>query len=235
MLPLSTTLVALFFLFAQATSQPGVLISTEARADFPLTADPTSREWRNAPLVIAENNPFGQPTSGHRTEIRSRWTKQNLYLLYTCPYETLYLKPNPTTTEETNQLWNWDVAELFIGWDFQNIDLYKEFEISPRGEWVDLDIDHKHPQEGGGIAWNSGFHLKTRLDEQHKIWYGEMQIPWKSISPKPPAVAQQFRVNLYRAQGPTENRVFIAWQPTHSHSFHEPQAFGILKLEGRPR
>ena len=45
--------------------------------------------------------------------------KENLYLLYVCPYEELYLKPSPVTKVETNELWNWDVAELFIGSRFQ--------------------------------------------------------------------------------------------------------------------
>jgi hypothetical protein len=31
----------------------------------------------------------------YRTEVRSRWTKDSLYLLYVCPYEELYLKPDP--------------------------------------------------------------------------------------------------------------------------------------------
>ena len=42
---------------------------------------------------------------------------------------------------ETNELWNWDVAEVFIGSDFKNIRRYKEFEVSPQAEWVDLDIN----------------------------------------------------------------------------------------------
>ena len=54
---------------------------------------------------------------GHRTEIRSRWTGRNLYFLFTCPYEQLNLKPEPKTETETNQLWKWDVAEVFIGSD----------------------------------------------------------------------------------------------------------------------
>jgi hypothetical protein len=53
--------------------------------------------------------------------VRSRWTKNNLYLLFVCKYEELHLKTEPATDRETNALWNWDVAEAFIGSDFANI------------------------------------------------------------------------------------------------------------------
>ena len=93
-------------------------------------------------------------TPGHRTEIRSRWADKNLYLLFVCPYEELYAKPDPSYTAETNKLWEWDVAEVFIGSDFQNIKRYTEFQVSPRGEWVDLDIDRgstRSTTTGNGI------------------------------------------------------------------------------------
>jgi hypothetical protein len=210
---------------------PGVAVSLHSGTDFPLTADPDAPQWKSAPSVFAGQDSHGKPVAGHRTEIRSRWTGKNLYLLFVCPYEELYLKPNPTSTAETNRLWNWDVAELFIGDDFQNIQRYKEFEISPQGEWVDLDIDRKHPLPEGGWLWNSAFQSKARIDRNAKIWYGEMQIPWSSISSNPPKAGQEFRVNFYRMQGPPPDRKKIAWQPTNSDSFHVPEAFSILRLE----
>ena len=185
--------------------------------------------------IFAENDSHGKLVPGHRTEIRSRWTKDNLYVLFVCPYQDLYLKPDPTTAVETNHLWNWDVAEIFIGDDLQNIHRYKEFEISPRGEWVDLDVDRKKPLAGGGWLWNSGFRSKTRIDPTAKVWYGEMQIPWIAISSKPPHAGQEFRVNFYRMQGPPPDRKKIAWQPTNSDSFHVPEAFGALKLGNNSR
>lgn len=210
---------------------PPVATSSHADSDFALTADPSSPQWKNAPAIFAATDSHGNSVPGHRTEIRSRWTKDNLYVLFICPYQELYLKPNPTVTQETNKLWNWDVAEIFIGDDFQNIQRYKEFEISPQGEWVDLDIDRKQPLPEGGWLWNSSFHPKSRIDFSAKFWYGEMQIPWTSISSKPPQAGQEFRVNFYRMQGPPPDRKKITWHPTNSDSFHVPEAFGILKLE----
>ena len=153
-----------------------------------------------------------------------------LYFLFISQYEQLNLKPEPRTDVETNQLWNWDVAEVFIGADFQDIRKYKEFEVSPKGEWVDLDINLHNPHHEDGWKWNSGFTVATRIDDRSKIWYACMRIPYSSIDTKPAAQGNTLRVNFYRAQGPTSEHKAIAWQPTHQKTYHVPEAFGLLKL-----
>jgi hypothetical protein len=216
---------------------PGKIESLYSSRDFPLTANPAAAQWKKVKPVIAESDRYGKPVAGHRTEIRSRWTKDNLYLLYVCPYETTYLKPSPSTTTETNKLWEWDVAEVFIGTDFENIDRYRELQVSPQGEWVDLDIDRKSPRPEGGWGWNSGFKVKARIDTEKKIWFGEMRIPIRSLYaqrekdvPRTKA-GVEMRINCFRIQGgPGEARIYIAWQPPNKPSFHTPEAFGRLVL-----
>jgi hypothetical protein len=209
---------------------PGVILSRRAPADFALTADPDAAPWKGVEGIFMENGPKGGAVPGYRSEVRSRWTSDNIYFLFVCPYETLHLKPHPTTAAETNQLWDWDVAEVFVGWDFAHVRQYKEFEVSPQGEWVDLDIDRDHPKPEGGWLWNSGFAVKARIDAEKKIWYGEMRIPLKSIEPHPPAAGLELRINFYRCQGPPPQRKFLAWQPTNAQTFHVPEAFGRMKL-----
>ena len=209
--------------------EPGAIVSRYTATDFGLTANPNAPQWKNVPGVFAENGPHGEPVPGHRTEIRSRWTPQNIYFLFICPYEELNLKPNPSQKTETNHLWDWDVAEVFVGSDFKEITRYKEFEVSPQGEWVDLDIDRVNPLPEGGWLWNSGFASKARVDAKNKIWYAEMQIPLKSIDSRPPAPGLEMRINFYRCQG-REPRKYISWQPTGEANFHVPKAFGLLKL-----
>jgi hypothetical protein len=210
--------------------EPDVASSRYAANDFPLTADPGAPQWKSAPAVIAQNGPRGEAVPGHRTEIRSRWTHENIYFLFTCPYQELHLRPNPSQTTETNQLWDWDVAEVFVGSDFKKITRYKEFEVSPQGEWVDLDIDRVKPLPEGGWLWNSGFKVKARVDAAHKIWYAEMSIPLRSIDDRPPVAGRKMRINFYRCQGKDPSRKYIAWQPTGEETFHVPKAFGLLKL-----
>jgi hypothetical protein len=209
---------------------PGVILSRHATADFALTAGPDAAPWKGVTGVFMERGPKEEPVPGHRTEVRSRWTKDNVYFLFICPYQELHLHPNPSQSTETNELWDWDVAEVFVGTNFANIKRYKEFEMSPQGEWVDLDIDKSKEHIEDGWLWNSGFEVKARIDEAKKIWYGEMRIPITSIDARPPAPGVEMRINFYRCQGADPHRKYIAWQPTHAATFHVPEAFGRMRL-----
>ena len=207
---------------------PSVIESAYSARDFDLHPDPHSAEWVSAPRVAANRDYLAQPIAAP-TEIRSRWTKQNLYLLYICPYDELNLKPDPDPVAETPRLWNWEVAEAFIGSDFAHIGRYKEFQVSPQSEWVDLDIDRDSTAGQQGMQWNSGYTVKGRIDAQAKIWYGEMRIPFRAIDTRPPEKGRELRIGLYRIAG-KDPKKFYAWQPTGSTSFHVPQAFGTLRL-----
>jgi hypothetical protein len=204
--------------------------SKRAPRDVAADTDPGSAFWRGVPGVFVENDGRGNPVPGYRSEVRSRWTDRNLYFLFVCPYEQLNLKPDPATATETNELWKWDVAETFIGSDFKNIRKYKEFEISPQGEWVDLDIDLDSPHHEDGWTWNSGFKVSARIDAATKTWYGFMQIPYASIDSRTPAAGNVLRINFFRSQGARPNHKSLAWQPPRGNSFHVPEAFGTLKL-----
>lgn len=210
---------------------PGVLVSYRAPSDWAPTADPHAPPWEGMRGVWMERDRRGEPVPGHRTEVRSRWTGKNLYLLFVCPYEELHLRPAPSTATETNRLWEWDVAEAFIGTDFEDIRRYTEFQVSPQGEWIDLAIDLSAQPGRYDRTWESGFAVKARLDPSRKVWYGEMRIPMDKIDRRPPRAGQEMRINLYRIQGPPPNRRWINWQPVMSDSFHTPEAFGRLRLE----
>ena len=221
-------LISLLLFFA-AVDASAVLESAYSPRDFDLNPDPNSQEWAKAPRVVAGRDYFGQPIAGPPTEIRSRWTKQNLYLLYICAYDELNLKPDPNPAVETPRLWNWDVAEAFIGSDFTHIGRYKEFQVSPQGEWVDLDINRDDAKSAEGMQWNSGYAVKARIDAQAKVWYGMMRIPFRAIDTRPPEKGRELRIGLYRIAG-VDPKKHYAWRPTGGTSFHVPQAFGTLRL-----
>jgi hypothetical protein len=207
--------------------------SVYSTRDVPLATNPRSAFWHGALPVYAEVDTQGRPVAGYKTEVRSRWTKNNLYVLYICPYEELNLKPSPNTATETNQLWNWDVAEIFLGSDFQNIRRYKEFEVSPQGEWIDLDVDLALPHHEVGWTWNSGFQVTARIDRKAKIWYGAMRIPFASLDHRVPTAGNIFRSNLFRSQGPPDRQKLIAWKAPMNTTFHTPERFGQLELVRR--
>ena len=196
-----------------------------------LSADPSAPFWAAAPRIRAQGDQYGNPVPGYELEVRSRWTKQDLYLLFICHHKTsLFLKPDPSQSTETDELWNWDVAEAFIGDDFMQIEQYKEFELSPQGEWVDLAINRLPHSTQLGRRWNSGFEVTAKADDGGNVWYGEMRIPFSSISKVAPHDGLEFRANFYQMQGKPPDRKQVAWQPTYSSTFHVPKAFGRLRL-----
>ena len=213
-----------------ALAADATVASIWAPSDQRLDTEPKSSFWRDSLPIYMDSDPHGKVDPKYRTEIRTRWTEKYVYFLFVCPYEELHLKPNATVSEETNELWNWDVAEVFIGSDFQHIRRYKEFEMSPRGEWIDLDIDLDKPHHEDGWKWNSGFEVSARIDPAAHVWYGAMKIPYAAVDNHPAAEGNSFRINFFRSQGPPSARHQIAWQSPMSDSFHVPERFGLMKL-----
>jgi len=215
----------------QASDPSNVIESLMAAKDWDPAADPASPEWMAIKGVEATKGFFGEAAGLPTTEIRSRWTQKYLYLLFSCPYKYLHLKPKPDTAAKTNELWNWDVAEAFIGSDYLKTSRYKEFQVSPQGEFVDLDIDLGDQKAQKGIEWQSGFTVAAQVDEKHNIWYGEMKIPFGSLDVKAPKAGDELRIGLYRIEGSEPHRIYVAWRPTGANTFHVPSAFGSLVLK----
>lgn len=225
------TAIAATFLATGMLASAEDILSVRAPADVKLDTNPESAFWKGGKLVAVNLDNRGKP-AGLTMDVSTRWTSGNIYFLFKCPYEELYLKPNPSKTQETYELWNWDVAEVFIGSDFKNIRRYKEFEVSPQGEWVDLDIDLAKPHHEDGWKWNSGFECAARIDKAAKIWYAALRIPLNAIDSRKPANGTEFRVNLYLSEGPPSKHKSMAWQPTLVPNFHIPERFGKLRLAG---
>src|SRR5437879_5650155 len=84
---------SLLFLAIGCAGQPKPTIdSLHARRDIKLTTDPASPFWRAAQPIYAEADKGGHVRPGYRTEIRTRWTGENIYFLFIGPYKVLYTK-----------------------------------------------------------------------------------------------------------------------------------------------
>ena len=233
---LARVLVVLIFGMATAMAADNSLVeAVHAAADVPLKTDPASEFWSAARPAYLEKDIQGKNIPNFRTEVRTRWTKDNVYFLFICPYDELYLKPSPNTAQETNELWNWDVAEVFISSNFSDIKRYQEFEVSPQGEWIDLDVDLHKPHHEDGWTWNSGFEVSARIDPATHHWYAAMRIPWSAVGARTPATGNTFRMNLFLSEGPATNHHEVTWQPPMSNTFHVPERFGLLKLIANKR
>jgi hypothetical protein len=226
----SSVVMMLVLSAVPAPTSEGVVQCVHANQDVPLTLDPASPFWHDARAVTVERDRFGNIVPNFRAVVRTRWTEKNIYFLFVSHYDKLYLKPNPTTQNETNELWNWDVAEAFIGSDFNDIQRYKEFEVSPQGEWVDLDINLHNAHHEDGWTWNSGFQTAARIDQAEHIWYAAMRIPFSAIDHRVPVAGHALRINFFLSQGTPAHHRELAWQPPMKQTFHVPERFGLMRL-----
>ena len=166
-----------------------------------------------------------------RTIIRAFWTSANVYFLFECPYTELNLFPASGRAKERDGLWNRDVVEMFLGDDWTNIGHYREFEIAPTGDWIDLAIDLD--RKSYDASWESGWQTSARIDRARRIWYAAAKIPLSAVSSKPVKEGTKWRINLYRIEGRGADpfRHFLCWQPTcvqNRDPNHVPEHFGTL-------
>jgi alpha-galactosidase len=158
------------------------------------------------------------------TEVRLLWTPERFFVRFRAKFRVITVFPNAESNGRRDQLWDRDVAEVFLQPDPSHLRRYKEFEVSPNGFWVDLDIA---PGEKHDL--NSGLQRRVILNEAGKTWVAELALPMKCLVERfDPAAA--WRVNFYRVEGAGETRFYSAWQPTRTAApnFHVPEAFGEL-------
>jgi PQQ-dependent dehydrogenase (methanol/ethanol family) len=204
--------------------------------DPPLSADPSSPVWRTAGVTSISKDCSKQiDYSDLSTQVRSFWTATHLYLLFSCPYKELNLFLPAQGGGPRNKLWDRDVVEMFLGDDWTNVRHYREFEIAPTGDWIDLAIDLDH--ESYDQSWRSGWTTAARIDEAAHVWYAAARIPLSAVSKSPVKPGTKWRANLYRIEGlgPDTQRHFLCWQPTcvvNRDPNHVPENFGTLVFTG---
>ena len=187
----------LLFLVSASGQIPPVFLSHYSAQDVAPSADPDSAFWKGIAGVAIDHSVLGPEMAQFRAEVRSRWTKAYVYFLFAGKYEKLTLKSDPDLKNETYRLWEKDCFEVYLGADFEHTNRYREFQMSPAGEFLDLDIDSTRPRPGynGENLWNSGMQVKARVDETKKIWHGEMKIPIAAVDARP---AQEGNENAHQ-------------------------------------
>jgi alpha-galactosidase len=166
------------------------------------------------------------PDPARETRVRALWSHEVLYLRFECRYRTLHLFADADPSGRRDHLWDRDVAEAFLQPDPSQPKSYKEFEVSPNGFWIDLDIS-----PGAKPDLKSGLQRSVTLDEAAHTWAAELAIPMQAlISAFDPSAV--WRVNFYRVEGKEEPRGYYAWQPTYTPqpNFHVPSAFGRMRF-----
>ncbi len=203
-----------------------------------LTANPKSPLWeQSGKSSIVKDCSHALDYPDMQSTVRAFWTDSDLYLLFVCPYKKLNIFTPPQNDRARDKLWDRDVVEMFLGDDWTDIRHYREFEIAPTGDWIDLAIDLN--RDSYDKNWRSGWQTEAKIDEASHTWYAAAKIPLKSVSSHPVKEGTKWRMNLYRIEGdgPDTKRHFLCWQPTcvsGRDPNHVPENFGTLVFGGKP-
>ncbi len=196
--------------------------------DLALNASKAADEWElAAPIAFASDWQGNNPDPARGTQVRLLWNSRFLYLRFECRYREIFVFDDAEKSGRRDHLWDRDVAEAFLQPDPSRPTFYKEFEVSPNGMWIDLDIS-----PSGLADLKSGMTRSVFLDEKQKTWVAELAIPLKALTPQfDPAKA--WRANFYRVEGSKEPRNYMAWSPTNTPqpNFHVPARFGTLRFQ----
>jgi len=201
--------------------------ASEIVANYIDDAADLASEWNNAdPVSFCSDWQGKDPDPARNTEVRVLWSQRMLHLRFDCRYRELFMFEDCDPNGRRDHLWDRDVAEAFLQPDPSKDGFYKEFEVSPNGMWIDLDIF-----PAGRADLKSGLQRSVMLQEGSRTWIAELAIPMKSLTAHfdPAAV---WRANFYRVEGKKEPRAYLAWQPTNTPrpNFHVPSAFGRLRF-----
>ena len=217
--------------FAPSKTLRNTVLAAPFSGSLDATGFPPSTSWRRAKPVLFDADWQEKHSDPRRqTEVRLLWVPEFLYLKFVARYRLITVFDDGDPGGRRDKLWNRDVAEVFLQPDPTQPRRYKEFEVSPNGFWIDLEITN-----GALRHIQSGLQRRVSIDETTKTWAAELAIPMKSLTPRfdPASI---WRVNFFRVEGPTEPRFYSAWQPTNTPqpNFHVPQRFGFLKFEPMP-
>jgi alpha-galactosidase len=186
---------------------------------------PQKTAWASAQPVIFFWDWQGKNADPQRqTEVRALWSTHTLFFSFHATHRGLYTFPGKNTRRD--RLWTRDVVEIFIQPPTESGHSYKEIEVSPNGDWLDLAL-----ADGQSSPLNCDMKTRVVIDSKKKVWTAELAIPLRCLvenfDPK-----SNWRVNFFRIEAPEPNRFYSAWQPTKTPypNFHVPEAFGTLQF-----
>jgi hypothetical protein len=223
-----------------AMNEPSPYLSNQsinaqrAAEDFVPDGNLAKAAWKRAKWVRFEHDMSGRKKFPQAaTRVAVLWTPDNLYVAFRCRFTALNIYEGEDAAKERWELWNRDVAEIFVNPQPERVSHYYEFEVSPNNQWIDLEID-KTKTPFNDAKWDSGFQHSTRVDAKSHTWTCEMRIPVSSMGVNKIPADAEWRVNFYRADGPGEDsqRRFMCWGSIpEGRTFHVPERFGILRFK----
>jgi hypothetical protein len=207
--------------------------SKRAATDFTTDGNLNKAAWKRSHWVEFNHIMSGKANHPEQaTRVASLWTDKYIYFAFSCKYHALNVFEGEDLSKERWELWNRDVAEVFLNPQPERQLHYYEFEVAPNNRWIDLEIT-RGEKPNHDASWNSEFEHATSIDAKHHIWTAEMRIPLASMGISGPKPGTEWRANFFRAagKGADTQRMFLAWSTIpEGTTFHVPSRFGILRL-----
>lgn len=200
------------------------------------TNDHTHWPWEELPplppFILAD----GSAPAKQQTYVRIAYDVENFYVRFDCDDTDIWGE----ATERDSRIFDEEVVELFIAPGEDHPTYYYEFEVSPIGTLLDLDVhspDLDRRTLRGNFDWNCpGLQWSAERNDAANHWRAYLVVPWRSISApasSEEALPQKWRANFYRIERPRgQAPEFSCWSPTMSNpaDYHRPTYFGHLHL-----
>jgi len=166
---------------------------------------------------------------GVATGVAAGYTDRELVFFFLAHYRELTLREGEIPETDVSDIYRWDTVEVFLDPDPATPQTYLEWEVSPRGERLDLTVDVRTQEFD--VSWESGMTGKSDLNRNHRIWLTKLIIPFDRIGA--PRAGDVWKANFFRTEGKSPNRLYMAWQPTGTPkpNYHVPDVFGDIIFE----
>lgn len=197
------------------------------------TSDHTQWPWEELPPLPPFILANGSAPASQQTTVRIGYDADNFYVRFDCDDNDIW----GVATARDSAIYDEEVVELFIGPGEEHTTLYYEFEVSPIGTMLDLDVYSPNLERQGlkgNFDWDCpGLQWSAERNDAANRWRAYMVVPWQSIGAERGNLPSQWRANFYRIERPRgQEPEFSCWSPTMSEpaDYHRPAYFGHLRL-----
>jgi hypothetical protein len=195
--------------------------------------------WGKAAIITPFTHNDGTGVETEPTRLRICYNSTYLYLGWSCTDSDI----QATLTQHDANLWDEEVVECFI--TPHRLTRYFELQWNPLGTTFDGIILNTLGEDGLSRKrdlerdWNppniiSAVVVEGRLSgkaDKDKEWRVEAAIPFAELETGAPRPGDVWRANFYRYNRTSGKETeFLAWSPTCTKTFHEPNRFGFIQF-----
>lgn len=201
---------------------------------------PVATAWSDAPASFFAHDWLGRPLVGAQsTRVQLLHDDRMLYLRFISRYQQLATHERALSATDLYPLWERDVVEVFVqAPQDAGTSRYRELQVAPNGLMQEIEIGETKRQRVRDQS-----RARASVQAEQRLWTAELAVPWRSVSGGPASgaaahgggsasMAEGWRLNFFRIEGPAGGRMYSAWNPTGTEkpNFHVPEAFGQLKF-----